>query len=142
MGLHGGVWRVYSSAIDDTEIIRQSLSWLCGSGVLVSMNYDKSSIGAKMCIFECKLKSREAEESLRRIDPESIKTILHGDIAARIDDEKNFHIRLDLSGLVSGEAKICEHNYPSVVKGKFKLEVYPGQEATEIAEKLLSSMVN
>ena len=142
MGLHGGAWRVHSSAVDDTEIIRQSLSWLCGSGVQVSMNYDKSSIGAKMCVFECKMKSREAEESLMRIDRESIRTILHENLDARVDEEKNLHVRLDLSKLVRGEAKLSEHHNPSVVKGKFKLEVYQGQEATKIAEELLSSMIN
>ena len=69
MGLHGGMWRVHSSVVDDTEIILESLSWLCGDEALVSMFKDKSSIGAKMCIFECKMKSKQAKESLRRIDP-------------------------------------------------------------------------
>jgi len=142
MGLHGGVWRVHSSAVDDTEIIYKALRWLCGNDVQIIMSDDKSSIGAKMCIFECKMKSREAIESLKRIDPESIRRVIHGDLESRIDEEKNLHIRLDLSKLVCGEGKLCEHPNPSVVKGKFKLEVYPGQEATEIAKEFLSSMIN
>jgi len=142
MGLHGGMWRVHSSTVDNTEIILESLGWLCGEGAQVRMFKDKSSIGAKMCIFECKMKSKQAKESLRRIEPESIKKIMGDDLESRIDGGKNLHIRLDLAKLVSGEGKLCEYSHPSVVKGKFKLEVYPGQEETEVAKELLSSVLN
>ena len=142
MGLHGGMWRVHSSAVDDTEIILESLSWLCGDEAQVRMFNDKSSVGAKMSIFECKMKSKQAKESLSRIDPESIKKIMGYDLESRIDGGKNLHIRLDLCKLVSGEGKLCENSHPSVVKGKFKLEVYPGQEETEVAMELLSSVLN
>ena len=142
MGLHGGMWRVHSSAVDDTEIILESLSWLCGDEAQVRMFNDKSSVGAKMSIFECKMKSKQAKESLRRIDSESIKKIMRDNLESRIDGGKNLHIRLDLSKLVGGEAILCEYSTPSVVKGKFKLEVYPGQEEITVAKKLLASALN
>tara|TARA_B100002052_G_C15708261_1_gene518305 strand:+ start:340 stop:768 length:429 start_codon:yes stop_codon:yes gene_type:complete len=142
MGLHGGMWRVHSSAVDDTEIILEALRWLCGDEAEVRIFNDKSSIGAKMCFFECKMKSKQAKESLKRIEPESIKKIIRDDLESRIDGGKNFHIRLDLTKLVSGKGILCEYSQPSVVKGKFKLEVYPGQEETEVAKELLSSVLN
>ena len=37
------MWRVHSSAVDDTEIILESLGWLCGEGAQVRMFNDKSS---------------------------------------------------------------------------------------------------
>ena len=43
---------------------------------------------------------------------------------------------------MSGKGILCEYSQPSVVKGKFKLEVYPGQEETEVAKELLSSVLN
>ena len=51
------------------------------------------------------------------------------------------HIRISLEKLVQGRGVISNNSEESVAKGKFKLEVYPGQEMIEVAEDLLMRLI-
>ena len=52
--------------------------------------------------------------------------IVGEDITKRIDENKNLHIRIDVSNLVSREIKINCNKEKLVAKGIFKIECYPG----------------
>ena len=58
------------------------------------------------------------------------------DLHERIDEENNLHVRLKLSSLVSGSIEFSTGKEEQV-KGRIKLEVYPGQEPLEIARRML-----
>ena len=48
------------------------------------------------------------------------------------------HIRLDISSLVSGSIELSQGSGEQV-KGRIKLEVYPGQDSIENAREMLSA---
>ena len=141
MTLHGGSWRVHASAVDDVRLITDSIVWLCGDDEAVEVKREKSALGAPMYIIECKMKSRKAKESLARINAESLSSMLDLGLTPLIDKDKILHIRVDLESLVRGEAIVLQNNSGPVAKGRFKLEVYPGQEPTTVAERFIEELV-
>ena len=58
-----------------------------------------------------------------------------------IDDDKNLHLRLSLETLSRGRAEMSRAKGEMVVKGKFKLEVYPGQSANQVAVGILEGLI-
>ena len=70
-------------------------------------------------------------------------SILKDGIEKRIDDSKNLHIRLELSKLVSGEIYLSNNKTTSAtVKGKFKIESYPGDSVTEVITDLIEKILD
>jgi len=67
--------------------------------------------------------------------------LVENDIESQIDDDKNFHIRLSLSSLVAGKLRLAEGSeWTSAVKGKYKIESYPGQDPSEVLLELISEI--
>ena len=93
-----------------------------------------------MYTIQCKMKSRNAKESLARINAESLSEIINRGIEELIDRDKILHIRIDLGSLVRGEGVVVRKSQGVVVKGRFKLEVYPGQDPTMVAEELIKEL--
>jgi len=141
MGLHGGEWRTHASAVDDCELIIDSMRWLSGEESEITTHREKSALGAPMQTICVKMKAKQSIKSLQRIDDGSLKNLLENGISQRIDEHKFLHIRLNLENLVQGEASVINNPEEVVIKGKFKLEVYPGQEASLVAEELISRLV-
>ncbi|MBR79482.1 MAG: hypothetical protein CMA88_01675 [Euryarchaeota archaeon] len=140
MGLHGGSWRVHASSVDDLELITDSVKWLCGEEDAVSVNKGKSALGATMHTIMCKMGAKHAKHSLGRIDGDSLSSILDS-IGSLIDEDKILHIRLDLGRLVMGEGRVVRENCGTVAKGRFKLEVYPGQDPASVATELIEDLL-
>ena len=140
MAIHGGSWRVHASAVDNITLITDSLEWLCGDKDGVRVQRIKSALGAPMYCLECKMKPKVAKESLRKIDPVSLLEMLSEGLEPRIDEDKVLHIRIGLDGLVRGTPCIVRNKKFGIVKGNFKLEVYPGQTPNDIAETLIKEV--
>ncbi len=141
MGIHGGEWRVHASAIDDVALITESIKWLSGEGDNVSQKREKSAHGAQMHSIVAKMNSKRGKDSLSRVSKDSLFHILDSDIKKLIDDDKVLHIRIDLGRLVGGDAVIVEDSKNPVAKGRFKLEVYPGQDVSSVATKLIEEIL-
>ena len=140
MTIHGGLWRVHASAVDNITLIADSLGWLCGDKDRVQVQKIKSALGAPMYCLECKMSSKDAKESLRKIDPVSMLELLSVGLQSRIDEDKVLHIKIGLNGLVMGAPSVITDKHYGVVKGNFKLEVYPGQTPIDIAETLIKEV--
>tara|TARA_B100000686_G_scaffold117748_1_gene124937 strand:+ start:2770 stop:3144 length:375 start_codon:yes stop_codon:yes gene_type:complete len=122
------------------ELITESVKWLCGLKEGVSVNKVKSALGATMYTIECKMGAKHARNSLGRINGDSLSSILVG-IDSLIDEDKILHIRLDLGRLVMGEGVVIGDDIGTVAKGRFKLEVYPGQDPSSVAMELIEDLV-
>ena len=61
-----------------------------------------------------------------------------GDLNARIDEENVLHVRLSIASLVRGSIEFSEGSEEQV-KGRIKLEVYPGQDPLENAREMLAA---
>jgi len=137
MSVHRGEWRVHASAVDDIRVIEDSLAWLCGDEVDISTQKEKSTLGAPMYTISANMTAKQSRFSLKRLESESITQILDLGLESRIDHDKYLHLRLDLEALAMGKVQVSLDKDTTIAKGKFKLEVYPGQAAAEVARNLL-----
>ena len=141
MGVHGGEWRVHASAVDDIEVIVDALTWLGGDDSEVSTQKEKSTLGAPMNIIIAKMSAKQTIISLGKLRRRSIEEILDSGVDSLIDDDKNLHLRLSLETLSRGGAEMSRTKGEMVAKGKFKLEVYPGQSANQVAVGILEGLI-
>jgi RNA binding exosome subunit len=143
MSLHSVTWRINASAIDNIDLLEDSLKWITGENSLVEIIKDKSFHGAKQYSVIAKTQKRkESIDSLKKIGVENLSRILEEGIGKRIDESKNLHIRLELNKLVSGEVCLASKNKTTATaKGKFKIESYPGETAGEVITVLIESII-
>jgi len=139
MGLHGGAWRVHTSALDDDGLILNALSWLCGKESQISLENEKSALGAPMKTVVCQMNGKRAKESLGYLPEEELQSLIEAGLESLIDEDKFLHLRISLSELVRGNVTIA-NSRESIVKGRFKLEVYPGQNAIQIVNDLFEEL--
>ena len=144
MSLHSVTWRVNASSLDNTDLIEDSLKWISGEKSTITKTKDKSFHGSQQySIVAQTQKRKEAIESLRRLGNKTLDSILEDGIEKRIDDSKNLHIRLELSKLVSGEIYLANNKTTSAtLKGKFKIESYPGDSVTEVITDLIEKILD
>ena len=141
MSVHRGEWRVHASAVDDIRVIEDSLAWLCGDGVGVSTEKEKSTLGAPMYTISASMTPKQSVFSLGRLDRGSVEEILNSGVESRIDEDKFLHLRIDLAALSRGKGEVSLDRDAMVAKGRFKLEVYPGQSANEVARSVFESLI-
>jgi RNA binding exosome subunit len=144
MSLHGVTWRVNASALDNMDLLEDSLKWISGKKSTINRSKDKSFHGSEQYSIVARTQKRkEAIESLKKIGSEVLRVILNEGIEKRIDESKNLHIRLELSKLVAGEISLAnKKTTSSTVKGKFKIESYPGEETSEVITKLIETIID
>ncbi|MGY8691698.1 MAG: hypothetical protein ACKVHF_01905, partial [Candidatus Poseidoniales archaeon] len=88
-------------------------------------------------------KKRIAMESLERLGVDALEMIYSSDLKARIDEDKNMHLRIDLSSLVQQKIKLSfSKNDGLIVKGVFKIESYPGEDTCNVISQLLFNAIN
>ena len=81
----------------------------------------------------------ESEEISRTNDK-----ILHINIKPNYtgDEDKALHVRIDIDELVQGRISLATgKSRKFAVKGRFKIESYPGQEPVEILNQLIDDIV-
>ena len=140
MSLHGGTWKVHASALDNEDVIRDALDWLSdGQAEITTENY-KSALGAPMSTIIAKMNGKRAKKSFGKMGQEVIAELLENGIEGRIDEQKVLHLRLGLAELTNGEVKIVTTSFEPIVKGLFKLEVYPGETPSEVAVEFLEGI--
>ena len=79
--------------------------------------------------------------SLGRLERVSIEGILDSGLESRIDEDKYLHLRIDLVALSRGRGEVTLDRDTMVAKGRFKLEVYPGQSAYEVATSIFEDLI-
>ena len=137
MEMHGGSWRVHASAVDDVTLISKVIENLsCGSKEIF-VDRGKSSIGAMQITIEAKMNRKAALNSLKTVSKESWRKFTEHRWMEKLDSEGNIHIRLELSKLVLGKSELASDHYAKrVVKGKFKIANFPGEEIESVARRL------
>jgi len=143
MGLHSVSWRVNVSALDQIKLIEDSLKWIAGEKSSIEITKDKSFHGAEQFTIVAKnMKKKDSRKSLERLGVDVLKELLENNIQLRIDEDKNFYVRLKLSELVKGEISLADRNtISSTVKGKFKIESYPGDSTIDVISNLIKELI-
>ena len=142
MSLHSVSWRIHCSAMDDLEIIQSAMKQLSAVNSEVSWEKSKSYHGSPQTILEMRINNKKnAKQSLELLGRSLLNQLVENGIESQIDDDKNFHIRLSLSSLVAGKLRLAEGSeWTSAVKGKYKIESYPGQDPSEVLLELISKI--
>ena len=128
--------------MDDLEIIQSAMKQLSAVNSEVTMEKSKSYHGSPQTILEMRINNKKnAKQSLELLGKSVLDQLVENGIESQIDDDKNFHIRLSLSSLVAGKLRLAEGSeWTSAVKGKYKIESYPGQEPSEVLLELISKI--
>lgn len=128
--------------MDDLEIIQSAMKQLSAVNSEVSWEKSKSYHGSPQTILEMRINNKKnAKQSLKLLGKSLLNQLVENGIESQIDDDKNFHIRLSLSSLVAGKLSLAEGSeWTSAVKGKYKIESYPGQDPSEVLLGLISKM--
>ena len=142
MSLHSVSWRIHCSAMDDLEIIQSAMKQLSAVNSEVSWEKSKSYHGSPQTILEMRINNKKnAKQSLELLGKSLLNQLVENGIESQIDDDKIFHIRLSLSSLVAGKLRLAEGSeWTSAVKGKYKIESYPGQDPGEVLLELISKI--
>ena len=128
--------------MDDLEIIQSAMKQLSAVNSEVSWEKSKSYHGSPQTILEMRINNKKnAKQSLELLGRSLLNQLVENGIESQIDDDKNFHIRLSLSSLVAGKLRLAEGSeWTSAVKGKYKIESYPGQDPSEVLLGLISKI--
>ena len=128
--------------MDDLEIIQSAMKQLSAVNSEVSWEKSKSYHGSPQTILEMRINNKKnAKQSLELLGRSLLNQLVENGIESQIDDDKNFHIRLSLSSLVAGKLRLAEGSeWTSAVKGKYKIESYPGQDPSEVLLELISKI--
>ena len=143
MSLHSVTWRVNVSALDQSELIQDSIKWIAGEKSSIKISKDKSFHGAEQYTIVAKnMNKKDSKKSLGRLGENILNELLKNDIRLRVDENKNFYVRLKLSELVRGEVSLADNTSSSTVKGTFKIESYPGDSTIEIILNLIEELIS
>ena len=128
--------------MDDLEIIQSAMKQLSAVNSEVSWEKSKSYHGSPQTILEMRVNNKKnAKKSLELLGKSLLNQLVENGIESQIDDDKNLHIRLSLSSLVAGKLRLAEGSeWTSAVKGKYKIESYPGQDPSEVLLELISKI--
>tara|TARA_B100001094_G_C18035469_1_gene722272 strand:- start:99 stop:539 length:441 start_codon:yes stop_codon:yes gene_type:complete len=142
MGIHHISWQSTASGVEDEYIHASALSWLVGNEEAVEIERMNSYHGSPIHLVTAELKRRgQATKSLSRLGKEAL-VFLESQFDKIIDEDNVIHIRLDLHDLLAGKVTITDPGEKPTVKGRAKLEVYPGNDVMDIASETIANAIN
>ncbi len=144
MAVHNLMWVATSSAVGMNEAIQSALDWLTGGNAEVTCEKVRSYHGPKMMMMRAYVgNKKDATIAVSHLGADLLNSLVKSNqLINRIDDSNTLHIRLDLAALVRGEILLANEHSLEVVKGRIKLEVYPGQDTLERAKDMLEKAVS
>ena len=135
-------WKSTASGLEDEYVHAAALSWLVGNDEAVEIERMNSYHGSAIHIISAELKKRgQATKSLARLG-ELVLSQLKNELDSRMDDDNVIHIRLDLLELLAGRISLTVPGDRPTVKGRAKLEVYPGNEPMDVAAETLEDAIS
>ena len=85
-------------------------------------------------------KRGKATRSLARLGKVALESLLL-ELDQRMDESNVIHIRLDLTDLLSQKITLVASGERRTVKGRAKLEVYPGSNPEDVARELIRTSI-
>ncbi len=142
MGVHHVSWQSTASGLEDEYIHAAALSWLVGSDDAVEIERMNSYHGSAIHVVNAVLNKRgQATKSLARLGVDVLNS-LKSELDTRMDVENVIHIRLDLLDLLAGKLTLTVPGERATVKGRAKLEVYPGDKPVDVAHTTLDKAIS
>lgn len=139
MTLHYLSFRAFAHATEKEERVREALSSASGAKNIESIRAEGHH-GNPITVLSASLnRAKEIREFFLRFDEEGRRTILDT-LKDRIDDDCNFHLRLDKQDAFLGELRVVRGEDVISVRGK--VESYPKRRESAIQgmKKFLDSL--
>jgi RNA binding exosome subunit len=141
MGVHHVSWQTTASGVEDEYIHAAAIAWLLGDDDVVEIERMNSFHGSPIHVIRAEIKSRsKATKSLSRLGTDVLNQ-LKGELGSRMDESNVIHIRLDLLDLLAGKVTLTLPGDRTTIKGRAKLEVYPGNIVDEVAVNTLDKAI-
>lgn len=141
MGVHHVSWLSTASGLEDEYIHAAALAWLVGDEDVIEIERMDSYHGSPIHLIKAELKRRgPATKSLSHLGAEVLESIKQ-ELDTRMDENNVIHIRLDLLDLLAGKVSLTKPGDRPTVKGKAKLEVYPGNNPIDVANTTLEQAI-
>jgi len=141
MGVHHVSWLSTVSGLEDEYIHAAALAWLVGDEEVVEIERMDSYHGSPIHLIKAELTRRgPATKSLSYLGAEVLES-LKQQLDTRMDENNVLHIRLDLLDLLAGKMRLTNPGVRPTVKGKAKLEVYPGNNPIDVANTTLDQAI-
>ena len=139
MAVHNLMWVATSSAVGMKEVIQSALDWLTGDYAEIKCEKVRSYHGPKMVMMRAYVgNKKDATNAVCHLGADLLNSLGESNqLSDRIDESNTLHIRLDLAALVRGEIHLADESSLEIVKGRIKLEVYPGQDVLQRAKDML-----
>ena len=142
MGVHHISWLATASGLEDENILAQAMAWLIGDPESVRIEKTTSFHGSTVNLVTAELlRKGPATKSLARLGADAIDVILE-DLELRIDNDNVLHIRLDVLELLAGRVEVYLPGSRASIKGRTKLQVYPGENPHQVAISTLEDAKN
>jgi len=140
MSVHNVVWSATASSLANLDNIEAAMAWLTAGEGETKRERMRAYHGGRIHLLRRSIQRKKpARDSLANLGEDALTELLEGDLPARLADDNTVHLRISLDALARGEIQITDReSAEEVVKGRIKLEVYPGQDALQIATELLS----
>lgn len=133
MGIHHISWQSTASGLEDEYVHAAALGWLVGDDEAVSIERMNSYHGSPIHLVTAEIKRRgKATKSLSFLGTDVLDS-LKSELDSRLDEKNVIHLRLDLLDLLAGKCTLTTPGDRTTVKGKAKLEVYPGKDPFDVA---------
>lgn len=134
-------WLSTVSGLEDEYIHAAALAWLVGDEEVVEIERMDSYHGSPIHLIKAELTRRgPATKSLSYLGAEVLES-LKQQLDTRMDENNVLHIRLDLLDLLAGKMRLTNPGVRPTVKGKAKLEVYPGNNPIDVANTTLDQAI-
>ena len=141
MPIHSLHWKAFASSLDNDELFCEAMAWLCGDPENVDIEKTSSYHGSDIHIISVDITRKGlARKALARLGEEILQQILD-DLDGRIDEENCLHVRIYMDELACGRIVLAPPGEKRTVKGKIKLQIYPGDEQKNVASKLLNDAI-
>ncbi len=141
MGVHHVSWQSTASGVEDEFLHASALSWLVGDDDAVEVERMDSYHGSPIHLIRAELKRRgPATKSLSRLGVTVLES-LKEELDLRMDENNVIHIRLDLLNLLAGKVELTRPGSRTTIKGRAKLEVYPGDIPSDIAKATIDDAI-
>lgn len=141
MGLHYVNWNATCSGLEDQKIFLDAFSWLTDNPEIPKSEKTTSYFGGSIYLITASINNKsQATKSLQKLGKSNLEQLLQ-EIDHRLDEENCIHLRLDLNRLLSGEIKLVNPSHGPTVKGKFKLEIYPGNDSHDVAVSIIENAI-
>ena len=142
MGVHHISWLATASGLEDENLLAEAMAWLIGDPESVRIEKTTSFHGSTVNLVTAELlRKGPATKSLARLGADAIDVILE-DLELRIDNDNVLHIRLDVLELLAGRVEVCLPGSRASIKGRTKLQVYPGENPHQVAISTLEDAKN